>query len=127
VVKLRGTDGGDFAPAPDTAPPTVTITDPANLSFVSGTMTVSADASDNVGVAGLQFYLDGAPLGAEATAAPYEVSWDTTTTRNGPHTLTAVARDTGGNSGTSATVTVHLRNNNRHGGRSATPGPPLRP
>ena len=71
---------------------------------------MSAAASDNVGVAGVQFKLDGANLGAEKTSAPYSVSWDTTTVSNGTHTLTAVARDAAGNSGTSAPVTVNVSN-----------------
>ena len=40
---------------------------------MSGTVTVTATASDNVGVVGVQFRLDGADLGAEDTAAPYSV------------------------------------------------------
>ena len=35
------------------------------------TVTVSATAADNVGVAGVQFKLDGANLGAEDTTSPY--------------------------------------------------------
>ena len=45
------------------------------------TVTVRATASDDVGVVGVQFLLDGAPLGAEDTTAPYEVAWDTATSR----------------------------------------------
>src|SRR5439155_4846550 len=63
----------------DTTPPTVSLTAPATGRSVKGTITVSASASDNVGVVGVQFMLDGANLGAEATAAPYAVSWNTTT------------------------------------------------
>ena len=40
---------------------------------------MTATASDDVGVAGVQFRLDGADLGAEDTSAPYSVNWDTTT------------------------------------------------
>jgi len=94
----------------DKTPPTVTITSPTNGSLVSGTISVSADASDNVGVAGVQFKLDGAPLGAEDTSAPYSVPWDTTTATNGSHTLTAVARDAAGNTATSAPVAVTVAN-----------------
>jgi hypothetical protein len=90
--------------------PTVSITSPANGATVSGTITVSATASDNVGVAGVQFKLDGANLGAEVTTAPYSISWNTTTTSNGSHTLTAVARDAAGNRTTSAGVTVTVSN-----------------
>src|SRR4029078_12007320 len=79
-------------------------------STVSDTVQVTADASDNVGVAGVQFKLDGANLGAEVTTAPYAVSWNTTTTANGGHALTAVARDAAGNTTTSAAVTVTVNN-----------------
>lgn len=71
--------------------PVVTVTSPAAGAAVSGTVTVSATTS--VPVAGVQFTLDGADLGAEDTAAPYAVSWDSTTTSNGAHSLVAVARD----------------------------------
>src|SRR5713226_2217327 len=84
---------GITCPNPDTTPPTVSITSPASGATVSGTISVTATASDDVAVAGVQFKLDGANLGAEVTAAPYSVSWDTTTASNGSHTLTAVARD----------------------------------
>src|SRR6266853_859883 len=97
------------------SPPTVRITSPASGATVSGTISVTADASSNVGVAGVQFKLDGANLGAEATAAPYSTPpystlWNTTTASNGSHTLTAVARDTAGNQTTSSPVTVTVSN-----------------
>src|SRR6185295_14903534 len=86
------------APPPDTAPPTVSITAPASGATVSGSaVPVPATAADNVGVAGVQFALDGSNLGGEDTAAPYSLSWNTTTASNGSHTLTAVARDAAGN------------------------------
>src|SRR6267378_4381982 len=56
----------------------VTVSSPAAGSTVSGATTVSASASDNVGVVGVQFKLDGANLGAEDTTAPHSISWDTT-------------------------------------------------
>lgn len=77
---------------------------------MSGVVTVSAEASDNVGVAGVQFRLAGVDLGAEDTTAPYSISWNTTTTSNGSHTLTAVARDTSGNTTVSSSVTVAVNN-----------------
>jgi hypothetical protein len=70
-------------------------------------------------VAGVQFRLDGANLGAEDTTSPYSVSWNTTTATNGTHTLTAVARDAAGNSTTWAGVTVTVSND--------TPPPPPPP
>ncbi len=95
---------------PDTTVPTVSVTAPADLATVSGTVSVTATAADNVAVAGVQFKLDGALLGAEDTTAPYAVSWDTLTSSNGSHTLKATARDTSGNVATSATITVTVSN-----------------
>src|SRR2546427_7764359 len=92
-------------PVVDMTLPTVSITAPANGATVAGTVTVSASATDNVGVVGVQFKLDGANLGAEVTAAPYVLAWITTTANNGAHTLTAVARDAAGNTGPGPTVT----------------------
>src|SRR5262249_27813846 len=94
----------------DTTPPTVSVTAPAPGSTVSSTVGVSATASDDRGVGGVQFKVDGANLGAEAAAAPYNVSWNTTTAANGAHSLTAVARDAAGNSTTSAPVSVTVSN-----------------
>ena len=95
----------------DSIPPTVAMTAPASGSTVSGTtVTVSANASDNVAVAKVQFLLDGNNLGAAVTAAPYQITWDTTTAGNGSHTLTAKATDTSGNSTTSSPVSVTVNN-----------------
>src|SRR6266850_33938 len=94
----------------DTLAPSVSITSPAAGATVSGRVNVTADASDNVGVVGVQFKLDGANLGAEVTAAPYAVSWDSRTASNASHVLTAVARDAAGNQATSAAVTVNVFN-----------------
>ena len=99
-VQLRtDTWPGPVAPASggDTIPPVTSLTAPAAGATVSGTVNVTANATDNVGVAGVQFKLDGAALGAEDTAAPYSVSWNTTAAANGIHSLTAVARDAAGN------------------------------
>ena len=91
----------------DNIPPTVSISAPANGADVSGTVNVIASASDNVAVASVQFYLDGNPLSdGFVTQAPYTASWDTTTAAGGTHTLTAVAKDTAGNSATSTAVSV---------------------
>ena len=93
--------------AGDTTRPTVAITAPANNASLSGSSTtVSATASDNIGVAGVQFKLDGANLGAEDTAAPYSAILNPSLLSNGTHSLAAVARDAAGNRATSAVVTV---------------------
>src|SRR5712672_4287496 len=73
-------------------------------------MPVLARASDNVGVAGVQFQIDGANFGAEDTSAPYSISWNTTSASNGSHTIAAIARDAAGNRTPSATVTGTVNN-----------------
>src|SRR2546430_5974900 len=90
----------------------VRMTSPASGSPVSGTVPVSASVSiiGLITVRGVQFKLDDANLGAEDTSAPYSVSWNTTTTGNGSHTLTAVARDLLGVQYTSDPVTVTVAN-----------------
>src|SRR5262249_24672854 len=95
---------------PDTTPPTVSLTAPASGSTVSGSVTVTASASDDVGVAGVQFLLDGTALQAELTSPPYTISWNTTTVGNGSHILSARARDAAGNTATAANVTVTVSN-----------------
>src|SRR6185436_9138650 len=94
----------------DTTPPTVSITAPTAGATVSGSVVVTAAASDNMAVAGVQFKLDGVNLGAEVTTSPYSVTWNTTTAANGSHTLTAVARDTSNLTTTSAGVPVTVSN-----------------
>jgi hypothetical protein len=96
--------------AVDTTPPTVSITSPVSGSTVSGTIAVTANASDNVGVASVQFQVDGNITGAPDTSAPYSYSWNTAVYTNGTHTVTAVAKDAAGNSATSAAVTVTISN-----------------
>ena len=94
----------------DTTPPTVSITSPVANATLSGTLSVTANASDNVAVASVQFKVDGANTGAAISAAPYSYALDTTTLADGNHILTAVATDTSGNSTTSAGVAVKVNN-----------------
>jgi hypothetical protein len=98
------------APPVDTTAPAVSVTAPTDGSSVSNTVTISTDATDDVGVAGVKFYVNGTQLGGEATTAPYSTLWDTTTIANGSVQLTAVARDAAGNTTTSSIVTVTVDN-----------------
>ncbi len=108
VARMIRVDAGQ--PPGDATPPSVAVSAPAPGATVFGTIPVSANASDDVGVVGVQFTLDGANLGAEDTSAPYSVSWNTTTASDGPHTLRAIARDASGKSTTSAAVGVTVSN-----------------
>jgi hypothetical protein len=96
------------APPADTTAPTVAITAPANGVTVSarGSVTVSANAADNVGVASVQFFADGTLLATD-TAAPFSASWSPRKAGRGVHTLSARATDAAGNTSThSVSVTV---------------------
>jgi len=101
---------GSGAAPTDTTPPTIAMIAPLAGATVTGKVTVSASATDNVGVASVQFKLDGVNLGVQVTTPPYTATWDTTTAASGAHTLSAVARDASGNTGTSARVTVTVAN-----------------
>src|SRR3989338_8678886 len=95
----------------DITPPIVSLTAPAGGATVSGNVTISANASDNVGVTGVQFKVDGTNVGAEDTTAPYSIPWDSTTVTNGSHNIRAVARDAAGNTRWSAMRSVTVGNN----------------
>ena len=91
----------------DTVAPTVAISSPAAGALVGGTVTITASASDNVGVTSVTFLVDGTAIGSD-TAAPYSMGWNTAAFAAGSHTLQAQARDAAGNIGTSATVGVSI-------------------
>ena len=91
------------------APPTVALTNPANgSSYTVGTpLTVAADAADSDGtITQVQFFVNGAPLGAADTVSPYSAVW--TANSVGVYSLTAQATDNNGNVTTSAPITVTI-------------------
>ncbi len=97
--------------AADSTPPTTSITAPANNATVSGSnVTISANASDNVGVTKVEFYVNGVLLASVNGAGPYSTPWNTTALTNGSYALTTKAYDAAGNVGTSSTVTVTVNN-----------------
>jgi len=89
----------------DTTPPVVS----ASESGSSGTITLSATASDNVGVTKTEFYVDGVLKGSDASS-PYAITLDSTTLTNASHTLTAKAYDAAGNNATSAGLAFTVNN-----------------
>ncbi|GFO63689.1 Ig-like domain-containing protein [Geomonas paludis] len=96
-------------PVPDTTAPVVSVSSPASGSSVSGTVTVTAAASDNVAITKIEFYRNGVLVGTDA-AAPYAYSWDTTQVANGSYTLTVKGYDAAGNVGVSQSSTVNVAN-----------------
>ena len=97
---------GGTPPPPDTIPPAVSMSSPADGVTVAGSTTISATASDNVGVSQVQFLLDGQNLGSGVFTAPYTMQWNTATTSIGGHSLSATATDYSGNTTTSSSISI---------------------
>jgi len=96
-------------PASDTTHPAVAMTSPADGATVSGTVKLQAQATDDAGVAGVSFKVDGATVGNEVSGEPYAVTVNTWQWANGSHIMSAVARDWAGNSST-ASITINVDN-----------------
>ncbi len=112
--------------AADTQPPAVSVTSPSGGTTVSGSaVSISANASDNTGVVGVQFKVDGVNMGSEDTVSPYTYTWSTVQYPNGSHTISAVARDSSGNLATAPAVGVNVNNTSNPSSPSASIITPL--
>ncbi|MGI0040636.1 MAG: S8 family serine peptidase, partial [Nitrosopumilaceae archaeon] len=92
----------------DTIPPSVSITNPSNSATVSGMITVSASATDNVAISSVELYVNNVSYNKKATS-PYDFSLDTKTLPSGSNTLMAKAFDSSNNSNEN-TITVLVSN-----------------
>lgn len=107
-LMLDGENLGELLPNNgDVIKPTIVITLPANNQFISGKFDNQVLVSDNVGVVGVQYYLDNYPLKIERDG-PFTLNWDTKDFESGIHYLYAVARDRNGNMATSSPVTINI-------------------
>lgn len=98
------------APAPvDSSAPEVALTSPSTGTYVSSTVAVEATASDDTGVAKVEFWLGTKLLGSDTTA-PYAVGWNTTKVANGEYTIQAKAIDVAGKSAASTPHKVTVSN-----------------
>jgi chitinase len=93
----------------DSVAPVVSLTAPGNGSTVNGTVTITASASDNVGVSNVEFYLNGTLLFA-SNVSPYTYNLNTTSLINGSYTLIAKAYDNAGNIGQTSAISVTVLN-----------------
>jgi hypothetical protein len=108
--KIHTFDLTSLSPAPaDSTAPTTAVSSPVSGATATGSLAVSATASDNVGVTSVELLVDGS-VRATTTASPYNFSWDTTTVVNGSHTLQTRAYDAAGNVGQSALIAVTVSN-----------------
>lgn len=95
----------------DTEAPSVQLTSPStNVALRRGaTLTLTASATDNVGVVTVQYRLDGVVIGT-GTGTTWAYDWATILVRNnGWHILDAVAVDAAGNSSVSQGVRVRVQ------------------
>jgi len=85
-------------PGADGTPPTAQLTNPTDgTDNLSGSVNLTATASDNVGVIGVTFQVDGVTLTEDLTA-PYAATLPATTAyATGVHLVRARARDAAGN------------------------------
>jgi Bacterial Ig domain/Calcineurin-like phosphoesterase len=98
-----------FSRPGDKKPPRVSITAPSAGATLSGTVTLSASASDNVGVTRVTWYVDGTQVASD-TSAPWSQPWNSATVADGGHSVVAKAQDAAGNVGTSAGVSFTVAN-----------------
>jgi hypothetical protein len=117
---ITGTPGlANSAPViPDTANPTTGITAPTEGASVYGPVTVTANASDDIGVVSVALQVDGTQVGVD-TSAPYSFAWSATAV--GAHTLQTVAIDGAGTTGSSAIVNVTVPVDSTPPGAPGTP------
>lgn len=97
------------AAVPDTTPPSASLSSPANGATISNSVTIAATASDNVGVEGVRFFVNGTGV-FDDTASPYSYSWDLSTVNNGSYQICVQARDASGNTAWSGTNVVTVAN-----------------
>src|SRR6185503_180005 len=93
----------------DTIAPTITLTSPSDGAIVSGTVPLTADATDNTAVDHVDFLVNGAVFGTDSSA-PYSVNLDSTTLPNGSAAISAQAVDIYTNSAASSIHTVTINN-----------------
>jgi hypothetical protein len=93
----------------DRQAPTVSLTSPSSGAWVTGSISVTASATDNNGVTLVQFFADSALIATDNTT-PFEIIWDTTTTADGTVAISAKAFDAAGNTATSASRDVTVAN-----------------
>ncbi len=89
--------------------PTATLTAPANFADnLAGTITLSATATDDVGVASVEFQVDGRQVALTSIGPPYQASLNTATYAAGQHVIRARSRDGAGNTSGWASATVRF-------------------
>ena len=90
----------------DSTPPVVSVTAPSNGAEVSGSVTFSANATDNAGVTRVEFFVDDVLVDTDSVS-PYSTAWSSASVANGSHNLKAKAYDAFQSSESTLTITVN--------------------
>jgi hypothetical protein len=83
----------------DTQGPTLSLTTPADGSYVLNPITIAATATDASGVAKVDFYINDQLVGTD-TSAPYNFYWNTALYADGNYAIKVVATDNVGHTST---------------------------
>lgn len=103
VARVRVANGGTVAPQ-------VRLTSPEAGATVSAVTALGATVASSSRITGVQFHVDGAPVGERLSSPPYVLYWDSRKASDGAHEITARATDVHGLSGTSPAVRVTVDN-----------------
>jgi hypothetical protein len=103
VARVKVANGG-------TVPPKVTLTSPKAGALLSAVTALGATVASSSAITGVQFYVDGAPVGTRLTAPPYLLYWDSRKASDGDHEISARATDVHGLNGSSPAVHVTVDN-----------------
>lgn len=90
-------------------PPAVAITSPSPGELASGSLSITADASDDLELSSVEFFVDNEPVGSD-TIAPYEVTWNSSGAPDGQHNIFAIATDSSNQSTVSDSVLITVDN-----------------
>jgi hypothetical protein len=113
-------DGSDESGETTDDPPTVSITNPSDGETVSGSVNITADASDDGSVSQVEFLVDNSSIGTDSDGSDgWSTSWNTEDYEDGGHTVTAEATDDAGQP-SSAEIMVTVDNTTDDGGENAS-------
>lgn len=102
LLESRGLIVVDNSPAPDLVAPSVAITTPPDGATVSGQVPITATASDDIAVVNVTFSIGFQQM--DLTAAPFEITLDSTMLADGVHNIDVTATDGAGNLATDSIV-----------------------
>ncbi len=116
LARARSTDGrwGSSIPIQvivDNTKPTIQLIHPSSHTMVTGKIELKGEASDNIGIAHVRFFVGSVMVGS-VSSPPYSLVWDPSETPNGLHVVKAMAVDKAGNSATSEAVEIKVVNAN---------------